>query len=260
MDGIALIFIAYLVGSISFATLFCRWLKLGDPRQMGSGNPGATNVLRIAGRNTALTVLITDGSKAAIPVLIGHMMGINGLLLGAVALAALVGHCYPIWHRFKGGKGVATFIGGILALDPTVGLLVCCTWLVVALVTRYASLASLLSAMFCPILLAKFSDFSYVFPTCIMVAIIVYRHWNNILRLKAKKEDKIKFSRSDAPPNDHGANDQDNHDKQQSTDHQPETQNATIDSQSAEPLDTTNQDSPQHSKGSPHKHHKQDDR
>lgn len=197
MNVILLALAAYLLGSISFATLCCRWLKLGDPRDMGSGNPGATNVLRVAGYKTALIVLLADAAKSAIPILIGQAMGIGGLLLSAVALAAFMGHCYPIWHRFKGGKGVATFMGCMFALSPITGGLACLIWLGIAGITRYASLASLLGAIACPTLLAKFSDFAYVVPTCIMVTFIIYRHRRNIVRLIRKKEKKISFSTQD---------------------------------------------------------------
>lgn len=191
MEAIGLAVIAYLLGSISGAICLCRWLQTSDPLTHGSKNPGATNVLRIAGPKVAIVVLIFDAAKGFLPVLIGHLMGIGGVLLGLVGLAAFAGHCFPIWHRFKGGKGVATFLGVTLAWHPIVGVLVMAVWAFVGAITRYASLASLLAAFSTPILLAKFSDFGYVIPCCVMVGILVLRHWSNIMRLRTGKESKM---------------------------------------------------------------------
>lgn len=191
MEAIGLAVVAYLLGSISGAICLCRWLKTSDPLTHGSGNPGATNVLRIAGPKVAFTVLIFDAAKGFLPVVIGHIMGVGGLLLGLVGLAAFIGHCFPIWHRFKGGKGVATFLGVTLAWHPIVGVLIMAVWVLVAMITRFASLASLLAAFATPILLAKFSDFGYVLPCCGMVALLVIRHWGNIMRLREGNEPKM---------------------------------------------------------------------
>ncbi len=186
--------IAYLCGSLSSAVIVCKLLHLPDPRQEGSGNPGAANVLRIAGKKAAILVLIGDVLKGCIPVLLARLFHINGFSLGLVALAAVFGHIYPIFFRFKGGKGVATFAGTTLALSFMGGVAFGLAWLIVAFIFRYASLASLISSLLSLIYLTIFVKVSYFFPILAIFLLILWKHQGNLKRLKAGTERKIKLS------------------------------------------------------------------
>lgn len=189
---LALLFIviAYAVGSLNSAILVCKAMKLADPRSEGSGNPGATNVLRMAGKQAALFVLIADMLKGFLPVLIAHMIGITDSALGCVGLAAVVGHMYPVFFKFQGGKGVATTFGVILALSLWIGLLVAIVWAVVVFVTKYVSLASLISIVLALVFIL-FGYISYFLPVLVIAALVVFRHKENIERLRAGTENKI---------------------------------------------------------------------
>lgn len=182
--------IGYLLGSIPFGILLSRAMGLGDLRQIGSGNIGATNVLRTGNKAAAALTLLLDGAKGAVAVLLARALAAEDAAQIA-ALAAFVGHCFPIWLRFRGGKGVATFIGIVLALAWPLGLAVCATWLVVASLFRYSSLAALLAAGFSP-LLAVLTGHGSVTVLCLVLGILIYiRHAGNILRLRAGTETKI---------------------------------------------------------------------
>ena len=133
---------AYLLGSLSTAIVVCRVIGATDPREAGSRNPGATNVLRIAGKGPAAVTLLGDSAKGLIPVLIGHALGLDATWLAAIALAAFLGHLYPLYYGFEGGKGVATFIGVTLALNPWMGASFVGIWLVVALALRVRAWSS----------------------------------------------------------------------------------------------------------------------
>ncbi|MEF1212045.1 glycerol-3-phosphate 1-O-acyltransferase PlsY, partial [Vibrio alginolyticus] len=152
MDALALIMTmaAYLLGSVSSAVLICRLLKLPDPRSVGSNNPGATNVLRIGGRGAAVSVLLCDMLKGTIPVWGGYFLGIDPIILGVIAIAACLGHMYPIFFHFKGGKGVATALGAIAPIGLDLTGLVMLTWLSVAALFRYSSLAALVTVLVTP--------------------------------------------------------------------------------------------------------------
>jgi glycerol-3-phosphate acyltransferase PlsY len=197
--GLVIFFIifAYLLGSICSAILVCKALKLPDPRTEGSKNPGATNVLRIGGKNAAILTLIGDMLKGFIPVFCAQLFGIEGFSLGLIALAAFLGHLYPIFFQFKGGKGVATAFGAVLGLSFLVGFLLAITWLVVAFISRYSSLAALVTAALGPIYLLIFSNKAYFFPTLAMTALIFWRHRDNIEKLRGGQEDKINTGKSD---------------------------------------------------------------
>ena len=185
--------IAYAIGSLSSAIFVCKFLNLPDPRTSGSMNPGTTNVLRIGGKTPALITLGADMLKGFIPVLIAHMVGISGLGIGIVALAAVVGHIFPVFFKFQGGKGVATSLGAFLAMSPIAGLAVIITWCAIAAILRYSSLASLIAAVTAPIFMLILGNAAYFLPTIIISALLVWRHIGNIKRLKAGTEDKINF-------------------------------------------------------------------
>jgi len=193
-SGPALIGIAiasYLIGSIASAVLVARLFHLPDPRQAGSGNPGATNVLRLGGKKAALLTLLGDLGKGMLPVLILRALHAPEAALAVAALAAFIGHIFPIFFGFKGGKGVATAAGALLALNPLIGLITIATWLVSAYVTRYSSLSAILAAI------VAASSALYLTPPITMVAvsvmsiILIYRHQRNIRRLIKGEEPKI---------------------------------------------------------------------
>ena len=146
-----LIISAYLIGSISMAIIICKILDLPDPRTQGSNNPGATNVLRIGGKKAAAATLLADGLKGFIPVAIGQYLGLDIQTVSLIALSAFLGHVYPVFFSFKGGKGVATFIGALLALNYFVGLAFIATWLFVAKVLKISSLSALIATLLTPL-------------------------------------------------------------------------------------------------------------
>lgn len=185
--------IAYLMGSLSSAILICKAFKLPDPRTEGSMNPGATNVLRIGGKLPAALTLVGDMLKGYLPVLAAHLFGMTGFMLSLVALIAFLGHLYPIFFRFQGGKGVATAAGAMLALAPMVGLAAIIIWLLVAVVFRYSSLAALMAVITTPVLMLFFGDSAYLLPTLVITVGLVWKHWGNIQRLRFGEESKIKF-------------------------------------------------------------------
>lgn len=190
---IILAIIAYLLGSISSAVLVCQLLGLPDPRTQGSNNPGTTNVMRIGGKSAAILTLLGDLLKGFIPVFLARLFGIEGFLLGLIAIAALLGHIFPLFFQFKGGKGVATAFGALLAMTPAMAVVAAITWLLVLVFSRYSSLAALITAAVSPIYMLLFGDFSYFLPMVIISAILIWRHWGNIQRLKSGTESKINF-------------------------------------------------------------------
>lgn len=190
--SILFIAIAYLIGSLNSAILLCKVMKLADPRTEGSGNPGATNVLRIAGKKVAAIVLVGDMLKSIVPVLCAQMVGVSGFALACVALAAVIGHMYPLFFKFQGGKGVATAFGAILALSFWIGLLAVIVWGVVVFVTKYVSLASLVAMVFAAVLML-FAHTPYFLPIAVIVVLVAWRHKENIDRLKAGTENKIEW-------------------------------------------------------------------
>jgi len=190
----ALLMVAsYLLGSLPFAVLVSRALGRADPRTYGSGNPGATNVLRGAGRVAAALTLVGDAGKGALAVWLARWVGSGDETLAiACGAAAFVGHVFPVFLRFRGGKGVATFLGVMLAFHPWLGLACCVAWLALALASRYSSLASLTAALVAPVLVGMI-DASYVNLTVVaaMSALLVWRHRANIAKLRAGTEAKI---------------------------------------------------------------------
>lgn len=186
------IILAYLFGSVSSAIIVCKLMRLADPRTEGSCNPGATNVLRIGGKKAAAITLLGDMLKGVIPVLLAKWYGFDDLALGLVAFAAFIGHLFPVFFRFEGGKGVATAIGCLLALSLPVGLCWIITWLVVALLFRYASLSSIIASIFAPLFVWYFmGNLPLTIIIGLMSVILIYRHQGNIANLTAGTEKKI---------------------------------------------------------------------
>lgn len=189
------IVLAYLIGSLSFAVIVSRVMGLSDPRTYGSGNPGATNVLRSGNKSAAILTLLFDALKGAIPVVVVQVLaaqlGFTELTIGLVGLAAFVGHLWPVFFHFKGGKGVATAAGVLLAINPWLGLSVLGTWLVVALVTRYSSLAAIMAALTAPVYELLIWPSALALPLIIMCLLLIWRHGANIRKLMAGTESKI---------------------------------------------------------------------
>lgn len=186
------IVIAYLIGSISSAVLVSRWMRLPDPRSLGSGNPGATNVLRTGNKKAAALTLSGDLFKGLLPVLLGRWLQFDITLLCLIGLAAIIGHMYPVFLRFKGGKGVATTLGVLLGINWLLGLIWIVVWISVAKISRYSSLAALLATGSLPIV-SWLIDLpqSVVLFTIIISVLIVWRHRNNIKNLLDGTESRI---------------------------------------------------------------------
>ncbi len=181
---------AYLIGSIPFGLLITRVMGLGDLRSIGSGNIGATNVLRTGNRGAAAATLVLDGAKGAVAVLIARQIaGPEAALVGGAM--AFVGHCFPVWLGFRGGKGVATFLGVLLALAPLVGLISCATWLLAANLTKISSLSALVAAVLAPLWLALLGPPHSAWLGVALAALILARHHANIRRLIAGTEPRI---------------------------------------------------------------------
>ena len=182
--------LAYLAGSVPFGMVMARIFGLGDLRKIGSGNIGATNILRTGNKLAAFLTLVLDAGKGAVAVLAARAYGGEDIA-GLAGLFAMLGHLYPVFLRFKGGKGLATFLGVLLALSFPVGLAACATWLASALAFRYSSLAALVAAALAPL----YTFFIYHQQGAILVlllsALIIYRHMSNIRRLLSGSEPKI---------------------------------------------------------------------
>jgi glycerol-3-phosphate acyltransferase PlsY len=188
--------LGYLLGSIPFGLLLTRLAGLGDIREIGSGNIGATNALRTGNRWVAIGTLIGDAAKGAVAILImAEVARVAGedvaLLAGLAGLGAFLGHLYPVWLGFKGGKGISTFIGILLALYWPVGLLFCATWAVVAIVSRYSSLSALVASALTPVYLAWLNQWELVGLSVVLVILIYIAHRGNISRLLSGTEPRI---------------------------------------------------------------------
>ncbi|MES2785255.1 MAG: glycerol-3-phosphate 1-O-acyltransferase PlsY [Pseudomonadota bacterium] len=192
---------AYLVGSLSFAVIVSRAMGLKDPRTFGSKNPGATNVLRSGSKAAAIVTLLLDALKGLIPVLLvrryGGPFGLEEGTMAMVGLAAFLGHLWPVFFRFKGGKGVATFIGVVFGLNVWLGLATALTWLIIAFFFRYSSLASLVSAMFAPLYyllghrVAWNADTAVAIALALMAVLLGWRHQENIAKLLKGTESRL---------------------------------------------------------------------
>ena len=180
----------YVLGSIPFGMILARVMGLGNLRDIGSGNIGATNVLRTGNKTAAALTLLFDAGKGAAIVLIARAFaGEDAAQLAG--LAAIIGHCFPVWLRFKGGKGVATYFGLMIALSPIVGLAAGAIWIVVTAIGRYSSAAALFAAGWAPLIVAYITDGQLFVLSCILTVLIYARHRTNIKRLRAGQEPKI---------------------------------------------------------------------
>jgi len=187
-----LVIAAYLLGSISSAIIVCRLMGLPDPRTLGSNNPGATNVLRIGGKKAAAITLFGDGLKGFIPVFIALKLGVSPLILGLTGLAAFLGHLYPLFFGFKGGKGVATALGVQFGFSWMIGAAVAVTWLFVAFGLKISSLAALIAMALAPLMVWYFSrDPALIAIQVIITIILFWRHRTNIQDLLSGKEGKL---------------------------------------------------------------------
>lgn len=196
MIDILLVAGGYLLGSISTAIIVCKLMGLPDPRTEGSRNPGATNVARLGGKKAAALTLIGDMLKGLIPVLIAHALHASPTVLAATALAAFLGHLYPVFFGFQGGKGVATALGVIYGLYWPVGLFTTGIWLAMAAVFRYSSLAALTAILLTPLgFLWLKPDMPVIIAMLIITVILYWRHRSNIANLLNGKEGKISFGK-----------------------------------------------------------------
>ncbi|MGX2966770.1 glycerol-3-phosphate 1-O-acyltransferase PlsY [Ursidibacter sp. B-7004-1] len=185
-----IILVAYLFGSISSAILFCRLAGLPDPREHGSHNPGATNVLRIGGKLSAIGVLLFDILKGLLPVSVGFYLELSPSEIGFIALAACLGHVFPIFFGFRGGKGVATAFGILIPMGYAISGFALASWLLVFLISGYSSLSAVITALSIPFYVWWFKP-EFTFPVALVCCLLVYRHHDNIQRLWRGQEDKI---------------------------------------------------------------------
>ena len=197
---------AYLLGSLSFAVIVSRLMGLKDPRTFGSRNPGATNVLRSGSKPAAIVTLLLDGLKGWLPVVLvrwfGKPYGLEDGTLAMVGLAAFLGHLWPVFFRFDGGKGVATFIGVVFGIDLWLGVATGATWLIIAFFFRYSSLASLVAAVFAPCFyllgnrIRWYAESSVAVALFVMALLLAWRHRENIGRLLQGKESRLGAKKS----------------------------------------------------------------
>ncbi len=181
--------LAYLCGSVSSAIIVCRVMGLEDPRSQGSGNPGATNVMRIGGKKAAAITLLGDALKGFIPVLAAKLLGVDSLILSCVVMAAFLGHLYPIFFGFKGGKGVATSFGVTLGVTWLLGIIVSGTWLLVYKIGKISSLSALVAAVLTPVYVWFIVGDIYLVITFVLISmILLWRHRSNIQRLISGEE------------------------------------------------------------------------
>ncbi|MBK9362037.1 MAG: glycerol-3-phosphate 1-O-acyltransferase PlsY [Rubrivivax sp.] len=211
--SLAAVVAAYLIGSLSFAVIVSRVMGLSDPRSYGSKNPGATNVLRSGNKMAAILTLVLDALKGYVPViaalLLAPRFGWGEGTVAWVGLAAFVGHLWPVFFRFQGGKGVATAAGVLLAINPWLGLATLASWLIIAAFFRYASLASIVAALFAPFYqLLIWGGGPAALPIIVMSLLLVWRHEGNIRKLLAGTESRIGQKAAPAGAHPHG------HDKQ----------------------------------------------
>ena len=207
MNTVLLTVAAYLIGSISFAVVVSKLVGLADPRTYGSGNPGATNVLRSGNKMAALLTLLGDGAKGWVAVFLtshyADRLGVGDMTIALVSIAVFLGHLWPVFFRFVGGKGVATALGVLLGLHPWLGLATLVTWLAVAFAFRYSSLAALISALFAPFYYGLlFGVEPQLLAVVVMSLLLGFRHSKNISNLLAGKESRIgsKSAAAKAPP------------------------------------------------------------
>jgi glycerol-3-phosphate acyltransferase PlsY len=210
IHSLAAVVAAYLLGSLAFAVIVSRVMGLSDPRTFGSGNPGATNVLRSGNKAAAVATLLFDALKGFVPVLLvklyGRDWGLGDTTMAMVGLAAFLGHLYPVFFRFQGGKGVATFFGVVFGIHWLLGLATGLTWLLIAFFFRYSSLASLISAVFAPTFYllvsggAWYAEGPVAMALFIMALLLAWRHRANIQRLLQGKEPRLGAKKAEPAP------------------------------------------------------------
>lgn len=185
-----LLIVAYLFGSVSGAIVLCRLAGLPDPRKLGSGNPGATNVLHIGGKGIAFAVLLFDIIKGMLPVWSAYRLGVSSFWLGLIAIAACLGHIWPIFFGFRGGKGVATAFGTIAPIGWDLTGVMAGSWLLTILLSGYSSLGAIVSALIAPFYVWWFKP-QFTFPVAMLSCLVLLRHHSNIQRLWRGQERKI---------------------------------------------------------------------
>jgi glycerol-3-phosphate acyltransferase PlsY len=192
---IAVVIASYLIGSVSFAVVVSKLMRLPDPHSYGSGNPGATNVLRTGNKVAALLTLLGDAAKGFVALMLARILvgtDVADWTLPLAAAAAFIGHLYPVFHGFKGGKGVATALGILLAINWVLGLMTLSTWLIVAIFMRYSSLAALISALFAPLYFVfLFGTQPMAIAITVMSGLLIFRHKGNIQKLINGTEGRI---------------------------------------------------------------------
>lgn len=192
----SLILFAYLLGSLASAIIVCKLMGLTDPRTDGSGNPGATNVLRLHGKKAGALAFAGDMLKGVIPVLLARFLDVSAVVVGLAGLSAFIGHLFPLFFGFKGGKGVATLFGVLIATGWQVGLLFALSWFLAARLSGYSSLGGITAAMLSPVFAFWLLPHpAYAATIAVMSALLLWRHRGNISRLLAGTESKIKNSR-----------------------------------------------------------------
>jgi len=199
MTLVAFALAAYLIGSLPFAVIVSKAMRLPDPRSYGSGNPGTTNVLRSGSKVAALLTLAGDGAKGWFAVWLAMRLGADAVTLAVVAFAVFIGHVFPVWLAFKGGKGVATAAGVLLALDWRVGVATLVVWLTIVVVSRYSSLGAITASLFAPFAAWHYGISGAVLYTSIaMCAVLVWRHQPNIAKLLRGEESRIGEKKKEA--------------------------------------------------------------
>ena len=194
----ALLVLAYLMGSVSTAIITCKLMGLPDPRTTGSNNPGATNVLRVGGKKAAIITLIGDMLKGLLPVVLGQALGLSYGWLFAIGFAAFLGHLFPIYYGFKGGKGVATALGVYFGIHFWAGVCIALLWLFIAKVLKISSLAALIATLLAPVIFYFFThSASLAGGMLLMTGLIWWRHQSNIKNLLTGQEGKIKIKNQD---------------------------------------------------------------
>lgn len=192
MTALVYVLLAYLLGSVSFAVISSWLFKLPDPRTYGSKNPGATNVLRSGKKGAAVLTLLGDAGKGWLAVVLAQSFGLANEVIAAVALAVFLGHVFPVFLRFQGGKGVATAVGVLLGLNLWVGLLAMATWLLVVMIWRISSLSALVAAVLTPVYALVFIGLEVSLLAVLMISItLIWRHQSNIVNLLEGKEERI---------------------------------------------------------------------
>lgn len=192
--------VAYLIGSLSFAVIVSKLMRLPDPHTYGSGNPGATNVLRSGNKTAAILTLLLDAAKGWLAVWLAQLwaapLGLDGVAIACVSFAVFIGHVFPVFHKFLGGKGVATAAGVLLALNGWLGMATLISWVVIAACFRYSSLAALMAAIFAPLYAFWLLGSKPVtFAVLAMCVVLIWRHKSNIQNLLAGKESRIGSSK-----------------------------------------------------------------